>query len=237
MILFCVNLFAFQDTFEKQVIKWPDNVYTEKKKMFVGFKKVIDFIVDDFNRDGIQDVAIMRLDRNIPFCVSVINTNDYKYVFEQLQLQSPEKYLESGGKPYFTALKGHPVYKYIIFRNENGYLVIDLFDYRLKQVNTIKTSINLPLNLNKKSVVVLSFVFIGDWNRDFVPDLIFGLNAGKIAEPRGIFCYDLVTSKQIFRYDIAPMVGSSSSLTDLNQDGLPEIIFSTGGASDGNYFQ
>jgi len=235
MILFCVNLFAFPVTPEKRVIRWPDNVFTEKEKMLVGFRKVIDFIVDDFNRDGIQDVAVMRLDKNIPFCVSVINTNDYKYVFEQLQLQSPEKYLESGGRPYFTALKGHPVYKYISFRNENGYLVIDLFDYRLKQVNTIKTSINLPLNLNKKSVVVLSFVFIGDWNRDFVPDLIFGLSAGKIAKPRAVFCYDLITGKKIFRYDIAPMLGNSS-LIDLNQDGLSEILFSTNGASDGDYF-
>ena len=93
MILFCVNLFAFPVTPEKRVIRWPDNVFTEKEKMLVGFPKVMDFIVDDFNRDGIQDVAVMRLDKNIPFCVSVINTNDYKYVFEQLQLQSPEKYL------------------------------------------------------------------------------------------------------------------------------------------------
>ena len=72
-----------------------------------------------------------------------------------------------------------------------------------------------------------------DLNGDGKKEVVATVSAGYILKPRGVYVYDYTTGSELWHYDVGPVV-YVDSITDINNDGNPEIILGSSSPHNGN---
>lgn len=72
----------------------------------------------------------------------------------------------------------------------------------------------------------LEFAGITDVNNDGRKDIICTVFTPLAGSPRGVYAFDYISGKPIWRYQMGAAPGPAHIL-DINQDGVPELLFAT----------
>ncbi|RLD17743.1 MAG: hypothetical protein DRI69_11650, partial [Bacteroidetes bacterium] len=100
----------------------------------------------------------------------------------------------------------------ILFYNGNGNL--------LKTITTVESKQIAPIKCE-------------DLNGDGTKEIVATVSAGYMLKPRGVYVYDYTTGSELWHYDVGPSV-YVDSITDINNDGNPEIILGSSSPHNGN---
>lgn len=182
-----------------------------------GIVSALDFIVQDFNEDGLMDMAIRDKSDQIEFLLG--NSGN---LFSNVQT----KINVDGNMSVPLGFFMKPVY----YANKLTFLCLNL-----SAVNVVVRALNADLTLNwsQGGMVCGSEVFykmdIVDMNGDNIKDLIFNYNAAN--------CLELHYGKSDQSYQYVKTIpiqvdATEIKVSDLNMDGFPDIIASCSNASE-----
>ena len=191
---------------------------------------VLDFILDDFDNDLQQEIGILRSDHNNPFFLKVreIDTNT-------LPLGNGTSLINHLDLNKLIEFKNHRKYKCLTYRIEEKQGFVDLFNSKLKLVQSIPTIRGEDNNGNGYWDGNVTNAEIVDLNSDDREDLILQFNTGPDEQPRSLFGYDLISKENILKIQFAPML-HQYQIYDLDDNPGAEIIVSLACANHGLYF-
>jgi len=190
---------------------------------------VLDFAAVDYDFNGVNEVCILRRDQNFPYSIVVRNIKSNTYMFSPIQVQIQEN------TEFFYPIENHPKFKWLTFRVSENEGFIDLYNYRLQHIDSIKTIRGFDHANNGKWHGYYRYIGIIDINGDERLDLLVGINTAVDGQPRALLGYDFRTKENILNLRLAPLL-TRSQVVDFGQDGNPEILVTLGGASDGLFF-
>ena len=190
---------------------------------------VLDFAAVDYDFNGVNEVCILRRDQNFPYSIVVRNIKSNTYMFSPIQVQIQEN------TEFFYPIENHPKFKWLTFRVSENEGFIDLYNYRLQHIDSIKTIRGFDHANNGKWHGYYRYIGIIDINGDERLDLLVGINTAVDGQPRALLGYDFRTKENILNLRLAPLL-TRSQVVDFDQDGSPEILVTLGGASQGPFF-
>lgn len=182
-----------------------------------NYVSALDFIVQDFNEDGLMDMAIRNKSDQIEFLLGKSGN-----LFSNVQT----KINVDGNMSVPLGFFMKPVY----YPNKLTFLCLNL-----SAANVIVRALNADLTLNwsQSGMVCGSEVFykmdIEDMNGDNIKDLIFNYNAAN--------CLELHYGKSDQSYQYVKTIplqvdATEIKVSDLNKDGFPDIIASSSNTSE-----
>ncbi|HPI71810.1 MAG TPA: ATP-binding protein [bacterium] len=190
---------------------------------------IYDFAVQDFNRDGFDEVACLRRDTDHPLFLVIRELAGGAYSFPGRPLPA------QGMSQYLFALTGHPRYRWLLYRTSLDHGSIYLFDHTFQFMDSLRAPGHRDGNRDGLVNVQIYDAQIVDSNNDNRLELFLSLNTGADVTPRALLWYDLMERKLIREYPVAPMV-NRTRWVDLEGDGFSELVLTLSGASDGPFF-
>lgn len=198
------------------------------KSSQIPANRIYDFALDDFDKDGLPEIAVLRRDMNHPHFLVVTEVEADKYTFRGIPIPA--------GPNKIYRIPGHPIYKWLTYHPDSTKGVFWLYNHRLQLIDSLQT-----LNVSGQADSVwdghiATQINLIDCNDDGRQDLLVPFTSGVEARPRTLLIYDLQTKQPLVEKRFAPMIKGGVRVADLDADGSPEIILALGGASEGPFF-
>jgi signal transduction histidine kinase len=188
-----------------------------------------DFIIDDFDGDGAQELCQLRTDSNHPLFVTIRELDRPGYTYPG------HAQVVSNRRLKLFPLAGIGDLKFATYRQSGTTGWIDLYNHRAEKVDSVATLCGVDASGDGEWTGTLQNVFLQDVNDDKRLDLLAHFNTGADQQPRALVAYDLMTKKSLLELHFAPMLTSAQS-ADFDDDGSKELVLCLAGASDGPSF-
>ncbi|MBN1348034.1 hypothetical protein JXJ21_01360 [candidate division KSB1 bacterium] len=199
------------------------------KSSLIPSNWIYDFALDDFDKDGQEEIAVLRRDINHPHFLAVTEVESGKYSFPGVPIPA--------GPNEIYRIPGHPIYKWFTYHPRLNHWIFWLYNQKLQPIDSIRT---LSVPCQSDSGIweghIMTQICLIDCNDDGRQDLLVPFTSGAEARPRALLIYDLQTKKALVEKRFAPMIKGGVQVADLDDDGVPEIILGLGGASEGPFF-
>jgi len=190
---------------------------------------VHDFIIDDFDGDGLEELCELRTDSEHPFFLAVRELYQVGYSF-------PGHAAAAHVNNYrLLPLQGSERLRFATYRRDGGKGWIDLYSRKAGKIDSVATITGRDVSGDGAWTGSLSSAILCDINLDERPDLLALFNTGADEQPRALLAYDLATKATLLELAFAPML-TQVLPADLDGDGGVELVITLGGASDGPFF-
>lgn len=197
---------------------------------------VYDYVVDDFDRDTIDEIGILRFHPDMKLGIAVYEQNNRSYTFDTLFKVMPAAYPEQlYAKPQIFTIDNHPLYRYTILYTAEQNTVIYLLNGRFEIIKTLKTERGYDRTHTGTWNGKAFFINLWDYNQDGRPDYWLVINSGADARPRSLLCLDINTNDVLMRKDFAPMPGEFE-IVNFDNGSDYRIIGTLTGAGHGDFF-
>ncbi|MBC8182595.1 hypothetical protein H8E88_15965 [candidate division KSB1 bacterium] len=194
------------------------------------YKRIYDFEVGDFDEDGKDEIVVLKQDSDFAHYIAVRELDENVYTFDE---GIPVKLHESA--QFFIKIYNHFKFSCLTYRTDSTKGFIDIYDKKLKLLNSISTIRGFDFTNDDKWSGYLRSAYIIDINSDLREDLLVDFNTGDDLQPRAMLGYDLLTKQKIFDVHFSPLL-HYSRFVDMNTDGKMELIVGLAGASNGPQF-
>jgi signal transduction histidine kinase len=196
---------------------------------FPPSSKIYDFVVNDFDGDGKDEVGAIRGGIDYPYGIYIkeILSDSYIYTPQQVSIH------DIG--PCLFCLDRSPEYHYLTYRVETGRAFFDLYNYKMQRMESLATLFGQDRTGKGFWNGRLAEINMVDLNKDGQEDLLATINTTSDGQPRALLGYDLHSKKELLDIRLAPMA-IKTNVVDLQEDGRPEILMALAGASDGPFF-
>jgi signal transduction histidine kinase len=201
-----------------------------------GRALVYDYVVDDFDRDGIDEIGLLRQHPDVGLGIAAYEQDDRDFTFGQLvDLLPPGNLDQLGLHHHFYPIQNHPIYRYALLYTGKDHTLIYLLDGRF----AVATMLTAPRGYDQSGTGqwngYASLVGLWDYNKDGQSDVWVRLNSGADAKPRALLCIDVKSNSILFRRDFAPMP-NNFKIVNLNNGNDVKLVGKLTGAGHGEFF-
>ncbi len=197
---------------------------------------IYDFIVDDFDRDGTDELGIIRQHPDVSVGATAYEQDEDTYTFGSLYgLGEPDNIKNLGNYTFLFPVRNHPIYKYVVTFPGKTHTLVYLFNGRFEIVKTLKTIRGQDNSGTGEWNGHCRFVDMWDYNQDGRLDLILCFNSGADAVPRCLLGLDVKTDSTLFRWDFAPMPGNVR-IANMDNGSDYKLVSKFVGAGHGEFF-
>ncbi len=197
---------------------------------------IYDYVVDDFDRDGDDEIGVIRWHPDVQLGLAVYEQDEQTYTFGGLiGLESPAYKEHLGDRTRFDSIDNHPLYKYVLLYAIKNHTIVYLLNGRFEIVKVLKTIRGQDRTNTGRWNGEGVFNGLWDVNQDGRDEIMLRFNTGSDAKPRCFLALDIQSGKVVFRRDFAPMPGDAQ-IVNFNNGSDFKMVTKFTGAGHGEFF-